>query len=172
MRTTKDELLLPQGRQSGVHLTGSQDSSAHASRRQYHLQQSLDSVLSMHMPPHLTAIGLLYVTFVENQHASLCDTGLSTLLVWGWRCCGWVDCFMSQQHASASQGRICSDSLVGLVVKASVSRAEDPGFESHLRQDFSGSSHTSDLKLALQWLPCQVPGVIGSPLGLVGPVSV
>ena len=27
-------------------------------------------------------------------------------------------------------------------------------------------------KLALQWLPCQAPGVIGSVLGLVGPVSV
>ena len=26
-------------------------------------------------------------------------------------------------------------------------------------------------KLILQWLPCQAPGVIGSPLGLVGPVS-
>ena len=37
--------------------------------------------------------------------------------------------------------------LVGLVVKASASRAEDPGFESHLRRDFSGSSHTSDLKI-------------------------
>ena len=47
------------------------------------------------------------------------------------------------------------DRLVGLVVKASASRAEDPGFE-----------------LALQWLPCQAPGVIGSVLGLVGPVSV
>ena len=28
--------------------------------------------------------------------------------------------------------------LVGLVVKASASRAEDPGFESHLRRDFFG----------------------------------
>ena len=28
----------------------------------------------------------------------------------------------------------------------STSRAEDSGFESRLRQDFSGSSHTSDLK--------------------------
>ena len=28
--------------------------------------------------------------------------------------------------------------LVGLVVKASVSRAEDPGFESRLQRDFSG----------------------------------
>ena len=34
--------------------------------------------------------------------------------------------------------------LVGLVVKASASRAEDPGIESRLRRDFSGSSHTSD----------------------------
>ena len=51
------------------------------------------------------------------------------------------------------------DRLVGLVVKASTSRAEDPGFESRLRRDFfSESSHTSD--------------VIGSVLGLVGSVSV
>ena len=31
--------------------------------------------------------------------------------------------------------------------KASASRAEDPGFESRLRRDFSGWSHTSDLKI-------------------------
>ena len=38
--------------------------------------------------------------------------------------------------------------LFGLVVKASASRAEGPGFESRLRRDFfSGSSHTSDLKI-------------------------
>ena len=37
--------------------------------------------------------------------------------------------------------------LVGLVVKASASRAEDPGFESRLRRNFSGSSHTSDLNV-------------------------
>ena len=36
------------------------------------------------------------------------------------------------------------DRLGGLVVKASASGAEDPGFESRLRRDFSGSSHTSD----------------------------
>ena len=35
--------------------------------------------------------------------------------------------------------------LICLVVKASASRAEDLGFESCLRRDFSGSSHTSDL---------------------------
>ena len=30
---------------------------------------------------------------------------------------------------------------------ASASRAEDPGFESRLSRDFSGSSHTSDSKI-------------------------
>ena len=33
------------------------------------------------------------------------------------------------------------------MLEASASRAEDPGFESRLRRDFSGSSHTSDLKI-------------------------
>ena len=37
--------------------------------------------------------------------------------------------------------------FVGLVVKASASRAEAPGFDSHLRRDFSGSNPTSDLKI-------------------------
>ena len=36
--------------------------------------------------------------------------------------------------------------FVGPVVKASTSRAADPGFDSCLRRDFSGSSHTSVLK--------------------------
>ena len=58
------------------------------------------------------------------------------------------------------------------MVKASALRAEDPGFESRLRQEFSRSSHTGDLKIALRWLPCQVPGIVGSALGLVGPVIV
>ena len=51
--------------------------------------------------------------------------------------------------------------LVGLVVKASVSRAQDPGLESRLRRDFSGSSQN-----------CQAPNVIRSAHGLLGPVSV
>ena len=34
------------------------------------------------------------------------------------------------------------------MVKASASRAEDPGLESHMRRDFiPGSSHTSDLNI-------------------------
>ena len=66
-------------------------------------------------------------------------------------------------------------SLDGLLVKASASRAADPGFDSSLRpEDFSGSSHASDLK---NWHSRDYParrmhGVIGSGLGLVGPVSV
>ena len=40
-----------------------------------------------------------------------------------------------------------ADSHVGLVVKASASRAEGPGFESRWRRDISGSSHTSDLNI-------------------------
>ena len=65
------------------------------------------------------------------------------------------------------------DRLVGLVVKASAWRAEDPGFESRLRRDnFGARVIPVTSKLALQWLPCQAPGVIGSALGLVGPVSV
>ena len=64
-------------------------------------------------------------------------------------------------------------SLVGLVVKASASRAEDPGFESRLRRNFfRGRVIPVTSKLALQWLPCQTPGVIRSALGLVGPASV
>ena len=33
------------------------------------------------------------------------------------------------------------------MVKVSASRAEDPGFKPLMRWDFSGSSHTSDLKI-------------------------
>ena len=38
----------------------------------------------------------------------------------------------------ALNGLSINDRLVGLVVKASASRMEDPGFESRLRRDFLG----------------------------------
>ena len=62
--------------------------------------------------------------------------------------------------------------LVGLVVKASASGAEDPGFESRLLQDFSRSSHTRDLKIVTP--VATLPGTwhYRSALRLVGPVSV
>ena len=37
--------------------------------------------------------------------------------------------------------------LLDRVVKASASRAADTGFDSRLRRNISGSSHTSDLKI-------------------------
>ena len=43
-----------------------------------------------------------------------------------------------QPDFSNSHHRLTDYRLVGLVVKASPSRAEDPGFESRLRRDFSG----------------------------------
>ena len=47
--------------------------------------------------------------------------------------------------------------LVGPVGKASASRAEDQGFDSRLRRgDFSGSSHTNDLKIGT--LVATLPG--------------
>ena len=59
-----------------------------------------------------------------------------------------------------------------LVVEAFASGAEDPGFESRFRRDSPGRVIAVTYTLALQWLPFQAPGVIGSALGLFGPVSV
>ena len=66
------------------------------------------------------------------------------------------------------------DLLARLVVKASASAAEDPGFESRLRRDFSGSSHTSDLKFdtPVATLPGAWRCRVSAGLVLVGPVSV
>ena len=59
------------------------------------------------------------------------------------------------------------------MVKASTSTAENSGFDSRLhRGNFSGSSHTTDLKTGTPVASYKAPGVIGSALGLVGPVSV
>ena len=62
-----------------------------------------------------------------------------------------------------------TDRLVGLVVKKSASRTEDPEFESRLRLDFSGLSHTSDLKIGtpvatlLSAWCCRVSAGTGQP---------
>ena len=45
---------------------------------------------------------------------------------------------MRQFSLHLKPSRYLWDSLVGLVVKASASRAEDPGFESRLCRDFYG----------------------------------
>ena len=46
--------------------------------------------------------------------------------------------------------------------KACASRAEDPWFESHLRQGCPGSSHTSDVKIGTAVAACLVSGDNGS----------
>ena len=72
----------------------------------------------------------------------------------------------------ASGKLLILDRLAGLVVKASASGSEDSGFESSLRRDFVGLSHTSDLKIGAP--VATLPGAwhYRSAVGLVGPVSV
>ena len=63
--------------------------------------------------------------------------------------------------------------LVGIVVKASASGLEEPEFDSRLAVGiYPGRVMPVTEKLALQLLPCQAPGVIGSALRLVGQASV
>ena len=64
------------------------------------------------------------------------------------------------------------DHLVDVVVRRPPREQKILGLNPACAGIFSGSSLTSDLNLALQWLPCQAPGVIGSTLGLFGLVSV
>ena len=75
--------------------------------------------------------------------------------------CKVKDC----RYPSAPFGR-----LVGLVVKASASKAEDPEFESRLRRDFSGSSHTSDFKIGtpVATLPGAWPHKVSAGTGRLG----
>ena len=62
------------------------------------------------------------------------------------------------------------DRLSGLVVKVSVSRTECPGFESRLRRDISGPSHTSSLggrnsAVGSAWARCPQRRGFDPPLG-------
>ena len=74
---------------------------------------------------------------------------------------------------TTSLSPIESSRLVGRVVKASVFRAADLGSIPAFAVDlFPGRVIPMTSTLALPRLPCQVPGAIGSALGLVGMVSV
>ena len=62
--------------------------------------------------------------------------------------------------------------LVGLVVRRPPREWKIPGSNPSCAEIFfRGRVTPVTSKLALQWLPSQAPGVIGSALGLVGPVS-
>ena len=78
---------------------------------------------------------------------------------------------MTKVCPRATSVQVLVDRLVGLVVKASASRAEDPGFKFRLRRYFSRSSHTSDLKIGTPVATLPDARRYGSVLGLVGPMS-
>ena len=96
--------------------------------------------------------GIAYVCYVPHCYSLGVDLVplrvLSVSIIGRWYSQGShsarsFDCLSVQLRT-----QVCySDRLGGLVVKASALGAEDPGFESRLRRDFSGSSHTSDLKV-------------------------
>ena len=62
---------------------------------------------------------------------------------------------------------LSSDHRVGPVVRRPLRVRVSQGSLPDIR-----SSHTSDLKIGTHWLPCQMPSIIESVLGLVGLVSV
>ena len=96
----------------------------------------------------------MVLRWTENKINSSCG---------GW---GFSDC--SPKHVNVSS---CLQPPRWPSGKASTSRVEGPGFESRLRQDFFVvESYTSDLNIGTP--VATLPGVIGSALGLVGPVSV
>ena len=76
---------------------------------------------------------------------------------------------MYLRDGSAQTSVHAANRLASLVVKASASGAEDPGFESRLRRDFFGPSYTSDLKIGtpVATLPgawhCRVSAGTGRP---------
>ena len=61
--------------------------------------------------------------------------------------------------------------LVGLVVRRQPRELKNPGSNPACAGIFF-RGRVIPVTLAPQWLPCQAPGVIGSALGLVGPVSI
>ena len=69
-------------------------------------------------------------------------------------------CLTSRQHASVSQRRIYSDKFTCGLTETEVAN-----------QNFY-LIHSPYTDTGLQWLPCQAPGLVGSAVGLVGPVSV
>ena len=80
--------------------------------------------------------------------------------------------YIQQQHQHADLLDCHHYRLLGLVVKASAPRQKIRGLNPPFSGIFPGRVIAVIYKLAPMWLPCRAPGVIGSVLGLVGPVSV
>ena len=79
---------------------------------------------------------------VHNRRSRLTVIQVESVSTGAVHCRGWYGCLHLHFTVLLTTA---ADRLVGLVVKASASRAEDPDFEPRWRRDFSGSSHTSDL---------------------------
>ena len=74
---------------------------------------------------------------------------------------------ISSDHKYNGQSFVL-DHLVGLVVRRQPREQKIPGLNPACGGIFSGSSHTSDLKIGTPVATLPAPGVIGSALGLVG----
>ena len=71
---------------------------------------------------------------------------MGILLLLGFFCCCCC-CFSCPRVYVSVRQPVDRHRLSGLVVKASSSRATDPGFDYRLRGDFSRPSHTTDFKI-------------------------
>ena len=102
----------------------------------YHTAMPHDHVASALKADALTTRPMRGFTEIEGADVAYC-LSLS----------GHADIRPAISDTDSTTPGIWHNFLIGLVVKASASRAEGPGFDSHLRQgDFSGLSHTSDFK--------------------------
>ena len=105
-----------------------------------------------------------------NKHCDVGRTcGLGSLL----RIISYLLTYAHRSRWSIGHQRASAiDRLVGLVVRRLPRERKIPGSNPACVGFFRGRVIPVTEKLALQWLPCQAPGVIGSALGLVSPVSV
>ena len=98
---------------------------------------------------HLTAVQVSH----KSPDLCRCHTTVTRLYCAGVTqvtrlyCAGVAQQSPDYRHGNSLQIFSSLHRLIGLVVRVSASRSDDPKFESHLRWDFSGRSQTSDLKL-------------------------
>ena len=119
-----------------------------------------------HFPQEKTLFGNIKVWQAYHNFVHLVLSQRSA----AWTQNSLYNCLLSWPYIRICTWRILQlNRLVGLVVKASASRAEDPGFDSACARIFSGSSHTSDSKIGapVATLPgawrCRVSTGTGQP---------
>ena len=116
----------------------------------------------------------------EWQFACTQNSGCHAHIIDRWKTRGTRLCVKSQCMCSDLPAPVMvntpawlpCDRIVGLVVRCPPRERKIPGSNPACARIFRSRIIPVTSKLALQWLPCQAPGIIGSALGLVGPVSV